>query len=413
MRVDKTPLSILAVNKYHRLKGGAETIFFAEMEQLRERGHSVVPFSMKDDANLSTPFEPYFVDAVDYEKSGLADKIIASSKILYSWEARSKISSLLDGTSFDVAHLHNIYHQISPSILAPLRQRKIPIVLTVHDLKLVCGNYKMYINGHVCERCKGGKHFHLLLNRCTKGSLAGSLVNTVEMYLHDLLGFYRQVDVFIAVSHFYRDKLIEFGVEPDKIVVLPSFVDTRQYEVAESVGDYALYFGRLSEEKGVDTFIDAAQHNPHIPHWIVGTGPEEELLKARMSSLGLANVTFLGFQTGAALKKLVREALTIVVPSRWYENSPLTVLEAYASGRPVVGADIGGIPELVGDDESGLLFRSGNAQDLADQIAFLAADPARATAMGLRGRERIQTHFSEEVHIARLLEIYRQAKASF
>ena len=162
-------LRILSINKYYRPKGGAETIYLGEMEQLREAGHHVVPFSMKDEQNLPSDYDHFFVDNVDYEKPGLGNKIIASSKILYSFEARSKISSLLDQESFDIAHLHNIYHQLSPSILGALKKRNIPVVASLHDLKMVCGNYKMYVNGEVCERCKGGKHYQLLMNRCTKG----------------------------------------------------------------------------------------------------------------------------------------------------------------------------------------------------------------------------------------------------
>ena len=404
-------LRILSVNKYYRPKGGAETIYLGEMEQLREAGHHVVPFSMKDEQNLPSDYAHFFVDNVNYEKPGLSNKIIASSKILYSFEARSKISSLLDQESFDIAHLHNIYHQLSPSILGALKKRNIPVVASLHDLKMVCGNYKMYVNGEVCERCKGGKHYQLLLNRCTKGSLAGSLVNTLEMYLHQAARLYSQIDLFIAVSHFYRDKLIEFGIDENKIVYLPSFVAVDKHRVAEPAGDYVLYFGRLSEEKGIDTFIDAAAMNPQVPHWIVGTGPEEQALKAQADENGADNIRFLGFQSGDKLQQLVSEALAIVVPSRWYENSPLTVMEGLAHGRPIIGANIGGIPELIETEVDGLLFQSGDASDLARQIASMTANPGLATEMGQRGRAKVERQFNESLHTSTLLDIYDQARA--
>lgn len=405
-------LKVLSINKYYRPKGGAETIYLGEMEQLRKAGHQVVPFSMKDERNLPSDYDRYFVNNIDYEKPGLGNKIIASSKILYSFEARAKLSSLLDQHAFDIAHLHNIYHQLSPSILGALKKRNIPIVASVHDLKLLCGNYKMYVNGEVCERCKGGRHYQLLLNRCTKNSLAGSLVNMVEMYLHGAARIYSQIDLLIAVSHFYRKKLIDFGIDENKVVYLPSFVEVEKYRVAESVSDFVLYFGRLSEEKGVDTFIEAAAFNPKVPHWIVGSGPEELTLKAQVVNAELDNVRFLGFQSGKNLQKLVSEALAIVVPSRWYENSPLTVMEGFAHGRPVIGANIGGIPELVVPQVDGFLFKPGDALDLANQIAILAADPALANEMGQRGRKKMRLEFNEAHHIATLLDIYDQARAS-
>lgn len=402
-------MKVLSVNKYHRAKGGSETIFLGEMDLLRAQGHEVIPFSMKEENSLPSDYSKFFVDNVDYEKPGLKNKIIASSKILYSFDARNKMAMLLKQEPVDIAHLHLFQHQISPSIFAPLQQRNIPIVATLHDLKPICGNYKMYVDGAVCERCKGGKHFNMLRYRCNKGSLAGSLVNTVEMYLHHIAGFYRQIDTFIAVSHFYRQKLIEFGFDAEKIAYLPSYVAVDEHGVADKVSNYALYFGRLSDEKGVDVFVEAASLNPDIPHYIVGTGPDEPQLRAEVARRNIKNVVFHGFQSGAALKQLICEALMIVVPSRWYENSPLTVLEGFAHGRPIIGADIGGIPELIDPNVDGLLFEPANASALAIQIATLAKDPDLASDMGARGREKVRQHFNADAHLKGLLDIYAKA----
>ena len=197
----------------------------------------------------------------------------------------------------------------------------------------------------------------------------------------------------------------------NKILYLPSFVALDKHRVAESAGDYVLYFGRLSEEKGIDTFIDAAAMNPHVPHWIVGTGPEEQALKAQADENGVDNIRFLGFQSGDKLQQLVSEALAIVVPSRWYENSPLTVMEGFAHGRPIIGANIGGIPELIETEVDGLLFQPGDASDLAQQIAALTTNPDLATEMGQRGRAKVERQFNEAVHTSTLLDIYDQARA--
>ena len=404
-------LKILSVNKYHKLKGGSETIFFGEMRALIKAGHSVIPFSMHDTNNLPSEYSEFFVNTVDYEKPGLTNKLSAAGKILYSFEAKRKISALLDKHPVDLAHLHIFQHQISPSILSPLRKNKIPVVASLHDLKPICGNYKMFAKGAICEKCKGGRHYQMALNRCNKGSFAASLVNTMEMYLHGIAGFYDQIDIFIAVSEFYRQKMIEFGFSADKIVCLPSFVDASNFTPAPPslVGEYMLYFGRLAEEKGIQTFIKAAAINPNIEHIIVGTGPEETLLRDFVEINSITNVTFAGFQSGAKLTELVSQSRAVVVPSEWYENSPLTVLEAMAYARPVIGSDIGGIPELICDGNDGLLFAAGNEHELADRIQYLWAHGEVAHSMGVNGREKVISNYNCSSHLDGLLNIYAKA----
>lgn len=404
-------LKILSVNKYHKLKGGSETIFFGEMHALIQAGHSVIPFSMHDTNNLPSEYSEFFINTVDYEKPGLKNKLSAAGKVLYSFEAKRKISALLDKHPVDLAHLHIFQHQISPSILSPLRKKKIPVVASLHDLKPICGNYKMFVKGSICEKCKGGRHYQMTLNRCNKGSFAASLVNTMEMYFHGMAGYYDQIDIFIAVSEFYRQKMIEYGFSPDKVVCLPSFVDASSFTPANPsrVGDYMLYFGRLTEEKGILTFIKAAAKNPNIEHIIVGTGPEESLLRNFVEQNVITNVTFSGFQSGEKLADLVSQARAVVVPSEWYENSPLTVLEAMAYARPVIGSDIGGIPELICDGKDGLLFPAGNEDELADRIQYLWAHGEAADSMGVNGRKKVISDYNFSIHLDGLLKIYNKA----
>ena len=405
-------MKILSVNKFFWNKGGSETVFFNEKALLEKDGHTVIPFSMKSDENFDSPYSRYFVEYIDYSSPSLLAKIKNASKIIYSFDAKDKMRELLKVDSPDVAHFHIFQHQISPSVFNPLRQHGVPILLTLHDLKPMCPNYTMYTKAQVCEKCKGGKFYNAILNKCTKNSGFGSTINALEMYFHKAMGYYQQVDKFIAVSRFYLEKMVEFGFPREKLVYLPNAVNADKFTKARSVSDYALYFGRLSEEKGVQTFIEAASHNPSVNHKIVGTGPSLELLENFIKNNKVKNVEILGFKSGEDLKKLIREALVVVVPSVWFENCPMTILESFASSRPVIGADIGGITELINHEYDGFLFKPNDALQLSNYISYFHDNPDSANLFGERGRSKVKEEFNEKVHLEKLLEVYTSLKRS-
>lgn len=405
-------MKILSVNKFYWRKGGSETVFFNEGEMLEAGGHQVIPFSMDSEKNEPTPYAKYFVDEVDYEKDGLANRLVSASKIIYSFNANTKMEKLLQDHSPDLAHFHIFQHQISPSVFSPIKKRNIPIILTLHDLKPICPSYKNYVNGRVCEACKGGKFYNCFKNKCSKGSTLGSLVNMVEMYFHYAMGYYQSVDRYIAVSRFYKQKMMEAGFPDQQIDYLPNYIDATVFDPQTEDRGHILYFGRLSEEKGVSTFLDAAMLNQEIPHLIVGTGPLEETLKKKAIDNGLENVHFLGFKQGDELKTLLSESTCVVVPSEWYENCPMTILEAFAAGRPVIGSDIGGIPELIKKDMDGLIFQPGNALELAGKIQWIWDNRSKAREMGMEGRKKIEERFNAAAHYEGLMAIYNSVLGS-
>ena len=399
-------MKILSVNKFYWKKGGSESVFFNEKAMLEKGGHKVIPFSMNSDRNEPSPYSNYFVDEVDYEKSDLRNRLLSASKIIYSFDAKSKMEKLLQDHSPNLAHFHIFQHQISPSVFGPLRKNNVPIILTLHDLKPICPNYKMYVNGNVCEQCKGRRFYNCFNNRCTKGSTLGSLVNTIEMYFHYAMGYYQGVDRYIAVSRFYKQKMMEAGFPEQQVDYLPNYIDATAFDPQTADKGYMLYFGRLSEEKGISTFLDASILNKEVPHLIVGTGPLEERLRQKVADGGLDNVRFLGFKQGDELKTLLSESTCVVVPSEWYENCPMTVLEAFAAGRPVIGSDIGGIPELIEDGEDGFIFEPGNAQALAEKVQWIWEHRNKAREMGMQGRKKIEEQFNAELHYNGLMSIY-------
>jgi glycosyltransferase involved in cell wall biosynthesis len=402
-------MKILSVNKFHRRSGGAETYMFNLTELLGRRGHEVVPFSMMDERNEPSCYWKYFVPNVDYHrKRGLVRKVSEAGRIFYSLESKRRIGALIRDAKPSLAHCHNIYHQISPSILHALKEHGVPIVLTAHDYKLLCGNYKMLSHGRICERCCHGIHYHATLERCVKNSLTASIVTTIEMYLHKFLEIYSLIDVIITPSLFLKSKLVQYNVQPGKIVHLPNFVDPAKYQPCYEHQGYFLYLGRLVEEKGLKTLLSAMKSLRTEKLWVLGDGPQRTELEDFASKHQLTNVSFRGFLTGRELVNAIRNASFIVLPSEWYENNPLSVLEAFAMGKPVVASRIGGISELIDDGEDGFLFTAGDSEDLAEKINSMLADQKRLVEMGKAGRSKILRRYTPEQHYDGIMQVYNR-----
>lgn len=401
--------TLLSINNYYYYRGGAETVFLEHNKLFRDSGWEVVPFAMVHEKNIDTPWSRYFVDEVEFgERYSLTQKLIRSAKVIYSFEARRKLTRLLDVTQPDVCHAHNIYHHISPSILGLLKRRAVPVILSLHDLKIACPAYNMLASDGICERCKGGRLYNVVAHRCIKGSAALSTVVMLEAVLHKLLGSYRNcVSRFVVPSRFYMAKLTEWGLPPAMFTHVPNFVEPSRYLPRYEPGDAFLYFGRLSREKGLATLISAAAMS-RARVLIAGTGPQVDELRslARQQS---ANVDFLGYLSGEQLHNAIRGARAVVLPSEWYENAPLSILEAYALGKPVIGARIGGIPELLRHDETGLAFESGSVSSLATALRDMSDRPdPRIEEMGRSGRRWVEREFTATLYRDRICDLYRE-----
>ena len=355
--------------------------------------------------NVESPWSRYFVDQLEFgNASGFLDKLAKAGKVVWSLEAQRKLRELLQVFRPDVAHVHCIYHHLSPSVLPVLHKAGIPVVLTAHDLKLACPAYKMLNRTGICERCRDGSVLNVVRFRCVRDSLAASSIVAVESSVQRSLDVYRRhVGRVIAPSRFYRDKLVEWHWSPEQIVHIPNYVDATRFEPTSERGDYFLFAGRLAPEKGVRTLVAAALA-AGVPLRVAGTGPLEPELRAMP---GAENVTWLGFQSGDALWDQMRNARALVLPSEWYENAPMSILEAYACGTPVIGADIGGIPELI-EPQTGWTFRSGDADELAARLAEAATMPMEMLReKGMAGRERVMRDFNRQNYLDQVLSVYR------
>jgi glycosyltransferase involved in cell wall biosynthesis len=399
------------INKFLYGKGGAELYMYRLADLLEQRGAEIRYFGMRHPQNLPSETERFYVSQVDFENPvTLRERVRAAGRAIYSLEARSRLADLLAaGAPFDIAHLHNTYHQLSPSFLASLRTARVPVVMTVHDYKLVCPVYTLTSHGEMCERCVGRHFTNAVRRRCNRGSLSGSALVAGETWLHSRLHLWeRGVDIFVTPSSYLRDRLIAGGYPPERVVAVHNFVDPDEFAPAEGPGDGFLYLGRLSHEKGVETLIEAAAGRD-AAITIAGEGPERARLEAMAASSG-ARVEFTGHVSPDRVRELTAAARAIVVPSRWPENCPLVVLEAMASGRPVIASSVGGIPELVRDGSEGLLVPQGDAGALRAAIERLHGDAGFAVSMGRNGRARAKEVFAPRSHIDTIESIYECAR---
>lgn len=395
---------LLSINNYHYARGGADAAYLQHAELFAQHGWDTSFFSMKHEKNIACEDSDFFVDTIEF---GETNTISAAAKIVYSREAQQKIGALLDSKPARLAHVHNIYHHLSPSVLVELAKRGVPTVMTAHDLKLACPNYKMLNRTGICERCKGGKIWNVAIHRCVQNSLPASALIFLESAVHKSLGLYaRHLDKIVAPSHFYRDKLIEWGWDGDRVVHIPNAVEVTGSSTS-IVGNYLLYFGRLAPEKGLITLIRAAALSG-IPVKIAGEGPQDAELRQLAAHLS-APVEFLGHCVGETLWSVVENSRAIVLPSEWYENGPMSVIEAFSRGKPLVGANIGGIPEMIVEGETGWAFESGDVEDLSRAMSLaMDASASQLLALAEMTRQLVAREYSKERYFERMSDLYAQ-----
>ncbi|MBX6422903.1 glycosyltransferase family 4 protein [Thermosulfurimonas sp. F29] len=366
-------------------------------------GIKVIDFSMHDPRNFPSEYSSYFVSHIDYHgANGFQTKLKNAFKFIHSPEAVRKIRALIQKEKPDTAHLHNIYHQLTPSIIHTLKEHGVKVVLTLHDGKLICPTYLMLDRDlKSCLECQGRHFYKPFFKNCANSRLQSFLL-MVEAYWHKFFKSYDKVDLFISPSRFLAE-VVAMRVPREKIVVLRNGIDLNEYRPPYEDEEYALYFGRLSREKGVETLLKAHwEVAGEIPLKIVGTGPIEAELRTKYPE-----AEFLGYRTGEELKSLVARASFVVVPSECYENCPMTVLEAMALGKPIIASRIGGLPELVEEGKTGLLFEAGNGEELKEKMLFLWKDRELRYEMGRAAREKAEREFSLKKHCEELLRIYR------
>ena len=408
-------MRILIANTRHFRQGGDSTYTFGLADALRGAGHDVAFFAMAGTRNEPDPNEDLFVSYIDFrelnQRKSVASGLHVMRRSIFSSEAEQKFAQMVERFNPDVVHLQNIHAHLTPSIVFAARRLKLPVVWTMHDYKLMCPNshFRIDTTGELCEACRPGNYLPAVMKRCKKGSLLASGMAAVEAYAHWARGLRGQVDCYLSPSRFLADRLIEHGWSPDRVRHVPNFLDTPGTLPARGPGRHFLFVGKLEELKGIDTLIDAAPRVPQCDLLLVG-GCDDPRVRERLDRLP-ANVRYLGPKTRTEIAALLADARALVMPSIWYENQPMVILEAFAAGVPVIGSNLGGIPELVEDGRRGLLVEPRNVAALANAMARLEADPELAGALGRAGHEHVVRHHSAAGHLAAVTHIYQRARS--
>jgi glycosyltransferase involved in cell wall biosynthesis len=455
-------MQIVFCNKYFFLNGGVEKYLYDVMNYLSARGHTTIPFSVRYAGTWPSPYQDYFLTPPgDPEQALWANIRFSPANILrfldrstYSFEARIKLSRLLKAIhGADIAYILNIYNYMSPSIIHTLKRHQIPVVMQIGDYNLLCPSFSLLRDGKPCTLCVRGQYYHGLQYRCVKNNLAASAVRVAAMYLQRLLGLYELVDAFVVPCEFMKNKLIEGGVSEYKMQVLYYPVERRygarkrrgereregrregeiksverihvlQYPIERTVApdkawhkkDYIIYFGRLSYEKGIDTLISAFQKlNPPIDLYMIGRSydGEEERLKRLIEPHVQNRIHFLGFQTGQTLMRWIAEALFSVVPSRWYDNAPISTYESFMNGTPVLASRIGGIPEQIQEAVTGRLFEPDSCDDLAQKMDEMLSNRDKLLQMGIAGQDYVRRKLLIKDQMDSLMNLFENVIANY
>lgn len=400
-------MRVVLANKFLHPKGGAERAVLTLGAELARRGHDVHYFGMAHPENAVTGAHVTLVASRDYHQGGWG-ALRDAAAMLYSPAARRRMAQLLDRVRPHVVHLHNVYHQLTPSILDAVRERGVPAVMTVHDYKLVCPRYDMLRRARPCAVCVERGPTACLRHRCAEGSWGRSLLLAAEAVLHRARGSYDAVRLFLAPSRFVLAVLQRGGFEPERLRHLPNFAALPAAPPPGAPeGDRFLYAGRLSPEKGVETLVRAACRLRRGRLVVCGTGTLAPRLEA-LAAAAPGRVALRGHLAAAELAAELAAASFTAAPSEWFENAPFAVLESMAQGRAVVASRIGGLPELVRDGETGELVPPGDVAAWTDALERAVADPGRMRLLGEGARRRAEEHHALADHVTRVEDAYRE-----
>lgn len=404
------------VNKFFFVKGGQERIMFDEAKLLEEQGHEVAFFSMKHPENMPNySYSKYFIDYVDLSDPNkgysLVEKLKIARDFIYNESAKEKFKQFIDDFKPDIVHCHGISHQISYSIIDVTTALKIPVVQTLHDYQVVCPNYMLLLSGkELCSnyKCIKGKYYNCLCYKCIKNSYNASLLGMAEMYFNrHKNGLINKINKFIVPSKFLYNVVINSGIEKEKVVLINNFVDIKSTEPEYISHKYFIYVGRLSMEKGLRTLLNAFHNIPTAKIIIIGKGPIEETLIQDKVLNQMENVEFVGYKNKEEINEYLKYCEALILPSEWYENAPVSVLEAFAQGKTVIASNIGGMSEMIKSNYNGYLFLPGSVNDLIIKISNFLNDETIHKKMGRNARAVANQLYNKEIHLQKLLNLYK------
>lgn len=410
-------MRILLVNKFHYLKGGSEKYYFELGKLLKEHGNEVAYFSMEDEKNIRTGNKEYFVDKFELTSKN----IWKVHDVIYSKKNYKKMCEAIDDFKPDVIHLNNFQRQLSSSVVFAAYDKKVPIIYTAHDVQAICPAITMLdSNGNICEKCIGGKYNNCIENKCNKGSMLKSVIGAHEGKFYRKNNIYKDmVNYIVTPSKFYKMQFIKDGYDEKKVIAIHNFINVDEYNLETKNENYALYSGRLSKEKGIINLVEAFKklledkeinNIDNIKLYIAGDGPCKEEIEKYINDNNLKEkIILLGYLKQDDLKEYTRSASFTVVPSIWYENCPYSILETQAIGKAIIGANIGGIPELVQNEENGLVYKYDDVNELKEKMKKLFNDKELANEFGKEAQKNAKNDYGEEGYYKEIINLYNKA----
>jgi glycosyltransferase involved in cell wall biosynthesis len=383
-------MRILLIHDFYQQFGGEDAAVLADKALLESHDQEVVSYTRENS---------------EIRDFTLFDKLTLPAQAIYSWRTRQDVAKIIKQRRPDVAYVHNFLPLISPSVYHVLHSLHVPIIQVIHDFRFFCPNGWYFTQGQVCERCKGGNYLQAVRFRCYRDSYLSSAIVASSLGLNRLGGMLEKIDAFICLTDFLKQKLLEGGIEERKIFIKPNFIDASQVVPICGKGEYALYMGRISPEKGIWTMVRAFEKLEGITLKIAGTGPMEAEIRSYLRANRVRNVELVGFMSGKDKWQLLADSMFVVLPSECYETFGLVVLEAYAAGKPVVASRMGSLPHVVREGKSGLLFAAGESQDLAEKIGRMSNNAEEREAMGRYGRALVETEYGPGKNYELLMEI--------
>lgn len=410
-------MKILLVNYRYFISGGPEKYMFNIKKMLEDNGHEVVPFSIHSNKNVETEYSKYFVEPIGGRDATYFDEVKKTPKSIwqmltrsiYSIEVEKAIKKEIRDVKPDLVYIIHFVNKLSPSVITGAKKMGIPVVLRLSDYFLLCPRFDFMYQKNVCEDCLSKGYRSCIKKRCVKSSLFASVIRVFSMKFHNFIHVYRGVDAFITPSEFLKKKLVANGFDEKRITCIPTFTASKSEVGEPQIGSYGLYFGRITEEKGVETVIKAYEKMPDYKLKIMGDDTTEEGLRLKdyVKNRKMQNVEFLGFKGGIELEEVIKGARFTLIPSIWYDNLPNTALESFQYSKPVIASNIGSLPELVVDGVNGYLFDAGNADALIHAIRELDDDEI-VIRMGAESRKRLETRFAPLVHYDSLMKVFNR-----
>lgn len=408
-------MKILLVNYRYFISGGPEKYMFNIKKMLEENGHEVIPFSIHSNKNVDTKYSKYFVEPIGGRDATYFDEVKKTpksiiqllSRSIYSIEVEKAIKKEIKETQPDLVYIIHFVNKLSPSVLVGAKKMNVPVVMRLSDYFLLCPRFDFLSKQKVCEDCLKYGYKSCIKKKCVKNSLFASVIRVFSMKVHKFIKVYKNVDAFITPSQYLKNKLKENGFEKHNIKCIPTFTELPKEPTKQFLGDYGLYFGRISEEKGVDTVIKAYEKMPEYNVKIMGDDSTEEArkLKKYIEERKIKNVEFVGFKKGEELEAIIEKSRFTIIPSIWYDNLPNTALESFKYKKPIIASNIGSLPELVIDNENGFLFEPQNYEELAKIVKRFDNDEI-VKRMGEKGWELLNSKFLPEKHYKELLNVF-------